>query len=62
METRNDFIGKESLANSVPCLPIFEKSDERTPPPGFPKSGILIAWRGEDLSESGKPAISLPFS
>ena len=31
------------LASSVPCLPILEKSDERTPPPGFPKSGILMA-------------------
>ena len=52
----------QKIAKNLPWRPIFEKREERTPPPCFPKSGILIAWRGEDLSESGKPAISLPFS
>ena len=57
--TRQGYLGLGRYLK-IPCRPILENNEERTPPPCLPNSGILMAWRAEDLSVRGRP--SLPFS
>ena len=52
-------LARLALCQTSPCLPIFEKSEDSTPPPWLPNSGIRMGVR-----LTGLPAAlpSAPFS